>query len=259
MARPRKETQIAAPKVTMHNTLVRASHGLNLGEKRLVSMAVAKLSPKAAALPGTPIKILAVDFAEQYGVDPDVAYTQLRSAQNKLYQRSITHIEHFGSNGRRVRVSKMRWVSSIHYEKGAGEVSLAFAPEIAQFLVQLKKHFTSYQLKQAAALRSVYSWRLFESLKSHESIGQWRVEIERFHEVMETPKSYRRNFNEVRRWVLDPAISELAEKCALAVTVEPEKRGRRIAALTFTFEPIRQMALPLDTPNPPPAKELENA
>lgn len=238
----------------MHNTLVRASHGLNLGEKRLVSMAVAKLSPKAAALPGKPVKISAHEFAEQYGVDPDVAYTQLRTAQDRLYQRSITHLEHFGANGQRVRVSKMRWVSSIHYEKGGGEVAIAFAPEIAQFLVQLKKHFTSYQLKQASALRSVYSWRLFENLESHKSLGKWKVDIERFHTVMETPKSYRRNFNEVRRWVLEPAISELGEKCALDVTVTPEKRGRRVIALVFKFEPIRQMALPFDVESvKPPA------
>ena len=163
MARPRKDAPVtnlpAGGNVTMHNTLVSASHGLNLGEKRLVAMAVAKLSPKAAALPGKPIKISALDFAEQYGVDADSAYEQLRDAQENLFQRYITHIEHFGPTGQRVMVSKMRWVSSIHYEKGAGEILLAFAPEIAQFLVQLKKHFTSYQLSKAAALRSTYSWR----------------------------------------------------------------------------------------------------
>jgi len=248
MARPRKDALPAPPKVTMHNTLVRASHGLNLGEKRLISMAVSKLTPKAAALPIKPIKISAHEFAEQYGVDQSDAYTQLRAAQDRLYQRSITHLEHFGPNGQKVRVAKMRWVSSIYYEKGGGEVAIAFAPEIAQFLVQLKKHFTSYQLKQAATLRSVYSWRLYENLQSHESLGKWKVDIERFHDVMETPKSYRRNFNEVRRWVLDPAISELAAKCDLAVEVEVEKRGRRITGLEFTFEPIQQMALPLDEP-----------
>lgn len=246
MARPRKDALPAAPKVTMANTLVRASHGLNLGEKRLVSMAVAKLTPKAAALPIKPIKISAHEYAEQYGIDPDVAYTQLRAAQDRLYQRSITHIEHFGPNGQKVRVAKMRWVSSIYYEKGGGQISIAFAPEIAQFLVNLKKHFTSYQLKQAAALRSVYTWRLFENLESHKSLGKWKVDIERFHAVMETPKSYRTNFAQTRRWVLDPAISELAAKCDLAVEVEPQKRGRKIVALVFTFEPIRQMALPFD-------------
>ncbi|TJZ76888.1 replication initiation protein [Paracoccus hibiscisoli] len=249
MARPRKETSVlnlpAGGNVTMHNTLVSASHGLNLGEKRLVAMAVAKLSPKAAALPGKPIKISAVDFAEQYGVDTDTAYEQLRDAQENLFQRYITHIEHFGPNGQRVMVSKMRWVSSIHYEKGAGEVSLAFAPEIAQFLVQLKKHFTSYQLSKAAALRSTYSWRLFENLERFRETGVWEVDMDRFHTIMETPKSYRRNFNDARRFVIDPAVLELAAKTNITAEVEPIRRGRKIARLRFTFENASQMNLPL--------------
>jgi len=230
----------------MHNTLVRASHGLNLGEKRLVALAVSKLSPKAAALPGKPIVINAMEFAEEYGIEPQTAYEQLRAAQDRLWHRTIRHIEHYGTNGQKVEVVKMRWITSARYKDHEGQIGISFAPEIAQFLVQLKKHFTSYQLRQAAALRSVYSWRLYENLKSHESIGKWRVEIERFHAVMETPKSYRRNFNEVRRWVLEPAISELAAQCNLAVEVAPVKRGRRIAELVFTFEPIAQMALPLE-------------
>lgn len=249
MGRPRKNAPVenlpAGPKVTMHNTLISASHGLNLGEKRLISMAVAKLSPKAAALPGRPIRISAHEFAEQYGIDPDVAYVQLRAAQDKLYQRSITHIEHRGANGRRVFVTKMRWVSSVSYEKGGGEIAIAFAPEIAQFLVQLKKHFTSYQLKQAAALRSVYSWRLYENLQRFKSTGEWTVEVDRFHKVMETPKSYQRSFGEVRRWVIDPAISELAEKTNIKAEVETVRRGRKITHLRFTFDQASQMALPL--------------
>ncbi|WP_239232103.1 RepB family plasmid replication initiator protein, partial [Acinetobacter baumannii] len=89
---PRKNDLMNLPtggNVTMHNTLVSASHGLNLSEKRLVSMAVAKLSPKAAALPGKPIKILAVDFAKQFGLEPHTAYVQLREAQENLFNRYI--------------------------------------------------------------------------------------------------------------------------------------------------------------------------
>jgi plasmid replication initiation protein len=246
MASPRKDALPAPPKVTMHNTLVRASHGLNLGEKRLISLAVAKLSPKAAALPTKPIRISAREFAEEYGLDQSGAYKQLRAAQEKLWNRTIRHIEHYGKNGTKVEVVKMRWVTSARYKDHEGEIGISFSPEIAQFLVQLKKHFTSYQLRQAAALRSVYSWRLYENLQSHESLGKWKVDIERFHAVMETPKSYQTNFAQTRRWVLEPAISELAEKCALDVTVEPKKRGRKIVSLVFRFEPIRQMALPFD-------------
>ena len=249
MARPRKDALTAAlpsgGSVTMHNTLISASHGLNLGEKRLVSMAVAQLSPRAAALPGKPIRILAVDFAEQYGVDANTAYEQLRAAQENLFQRYITHIEHIGANGRKVEVVKMRWISSIRYQDGAGEVALSFAPEIAQFLVQLKKHFTSYQLSKAAALRSTYSWRLYENLARFAETGFWEVETDRFHTIMETPKSYRRNFNDARRFVIDPAIAELAAKTNIAATVEPVKRGRKVERLRFTFSNASQMALPL--------------
>lgn len=37
-----------------------------------------------------------------------------------------------------------------------------FAPEVAPFLLGLRKEFTTYKLKHTAALRSVYSWRLME-------------------------------------------------------------------------------------------------
>lgn len=249
MARPRKDafaTNLpAGGKVTMHNTLVSASHGLNLGEKRLVAMAVTKLSPSAATLPSKPIKISAIDFAEQYGLDPNTAYEQLRSAQENLYNRSIRHIEHYGPNGQKIEVVKMRWISSIRYKDGEGEISLAFAPEIAQFLVQLKKHFTSYQLSKAAALRSTYSWRLFENLERFRETGVWDVEMDRFHSIMETPQSYRRNFNDARRFVIDPAITELAAKTNIAAEVEPIRRGRKITRLRFTFENASQMKLPL--------------
>ena len=248
MARPRKNDLASLPdggKVTMHNTLVSASHGLTLGEKRLVSLAVAKLSPSAAALPVKPIKIMAVDFAEQFGIEPDVAYKQLRAAQENLFNRYVRHVEHFGQNGRRVRVSKIRWVSSIHYEKGGGEVSLTFAPEVAQFLVQLKKHFTSYQLSKAAALRSTYSWRLFENLERFRDTGFWEVDMDRFHTIMDTPKSYQKNFNDTRRFVIDPSISELAAQTNISAEVEPIKKGRKVVRLRFTFSAASQMSLPI--------------
>lgn len=62
---------------------------------------------------------------------------------------------------------------------------------------------------------------------------------------METPKSYRRNFNDARRFVIDPAIAELAAKTNIAATVEPVKRGRKVERLRFTFSNASQMALPL--------------
>ena len=111
--------------------------------------------------------------------------------------------------------------------------------------MQLKRHFTSYQLSKAAALRSTYSWRLFENLERFRETGVWEVDMDRFHIIMETPKSYRANFAQTRRWVLDPALSELAARTNITAEVEPIRRGRKIARLRFTFENASQMNLPL--------------
>lgn len=100
-------------------------------------------------------------------------------------------------------------------------------PEIAQFLVQLKKQFTSYQLSKAAALRSIYSWRLFENLERFRDTGIWEVDADRFHLIMETPKSYHENFAQTRRFVIDPALAELAAKTNITAEVEPIRRGAR--------------------------------
>lgn len=70
--------------------------------------------------------------------------------------------------------------------------------------------------------------------------------MDRFHVIMETPKSYRRNFNDARRFVIDPAIAELAAKTNIAAEVEPIRRGRKIARLRFTFENASQIDLPLE-------------
>lgn len=208
-------------------------------------MAVAKLSPKAVALPGKPVRISAVDFAKQFVLDTTTAYEQLRDAQENLFNRYIRHIEHYGPNGQKTEVIKMRWITSISYKNGDGEFALAFAPEIAQFLVQLKKHFTSYQLSKAAALRSTYSWRLFENLERFRETGVWEVDMDRFHIIMETPKSYRANFAQTRRWVIDPSLLELAAQTNITAEVEPIRQGRKITRLRFTFENASQMNLPL--------------
>lgn len=141
MARPRKNDLMNLPtggNVTMHNTLVSASHGLNLSEKRLVSMAVAKLSPKAAALPGKPIKILAVDFAKQFGLEPHTAYVQLREAQENLFNRYIRHIEHYGPNAQKIEVVKMRWISSIRYKEGEEKFRSLLRPRLRSSLCSSK-------------------------------------------------------------------------------------------------------------------------
>ncbi|WP_235008044.1 replication initiation protein [Caballeronia humi] len=73
------------------------------------------------------------------------------------------------------------------------------------------EEFTTYKLKHAAALRSIYSWRLFECLMSWDGLSRWTPTIEEFQNAIDAKPNQRAHFKELRRRVIEPAVEELRE------------------------------------------------
>lgn len=234
------ETPLANRNVSMDNLIVNASHALNLSEKRIVSAAIAKLDSMTKLPPGKPIRISASEFAECFEIDANTAYEQLKKGSQNLFQRYITRVK---PSPKGDIVEKIRWIDRIAYQDGEGYVELNFTAHVAPYLTALEKRFTTYKLQHTSALRSIHSWRLFENLKRWETTGNWLVEIEEFHRVMESSKSYQENFAQLRKWVIEPAVKELREVNGLDVKWTPHKRGRKVSRLLFTFQPASQMKL----------------
>ena len=233
--RPAHELPAGKLQITMSHALTTAAQGLTLAEKRVMMYAVAKLdSFKGDG--GTPtgtIKLVAHDYAEQFGVDADTAYTQLRQAGKSIFNRYIRFFEPGRKGPEEVFV---RWVSSARYSPGTGTVTLRFTPEIAPHLLEFKNQFTQYKLAQASALRSVYSWRLLELLSQYASTGWRQIELDEFHHAMETPEGYKANFKILRQRVVEPAVKELREKDDWLIEWTPIKTGRKVTALRFEFK-----------------------
>jgi plasmid replication initiation protein len=239
------ETALANRSVSMSNTIVGAAHALNLSEKRLISTAMAKLDSMAKRAPTKPIRITAVEFAECFNIDETTAYEQLNKATHNLYERSIRRVVQtpFGP-----REEKIRWLDRSVYHRGQGYVEVNFSQQVGPYLMALEKRFTSYKLEQTRALRSVHSWRLFENLKRWESTGKWFVEIDDFHHLMEATPSYRKNFAQLRKWMIEPAVKELHTASGLDITWSAHKTGRKVTRLVFLFEPSVQKSFDLALP-----------
>ena len=225
--------------VTMSNALTRAGHGLTLAEKRIVAIAVSKLDSRRQLPPGQVprAKITAAEYAEAFGVDLDTAYDQLQSAAKQLYNRSITFYEPAHKrNGKPLPPTRvqMRWVGSVKYQDGEGWVELAWWPDLLRHLTGLQRQFTTYQLQQASALRSGYSWKLLELLMRFESTGWAEYTIEDFKASMDAPPSLS-DFGQVKRRIIEPAVKELTEKDGWLIQWQPIKAGRKVKALRFTF------------------------
>ncbi len=229
--------------VNMSNTLVRAAQGLTLTEKRVMASVVAKLDSVRHWTPEKlKVCLTAMEYAETFDLALPTAYEELQSAANKLFHRYIRWIE---DTRRGPKEIKMHWVAKATYHHGEGWIELVFHHEIAPHLFLLRKQFTSYKLAQASALRSLYSWRLLELIMQFKQEGQLHITTEDFAQAMEAPRSCRTNFKDLRRRIIEPAVRELTEKDGLIITWEPEKAGRRVKALHFTFKPDPQQKLDL--------------
>lgn len=237
--------------VTMTNALTRAGHGLTLTEKRLVMLAVSKLDSMKVMRQGEvlpSIKITAAEFAETYELDTSsgAAYKALKDATKALYNRSITFFEPAYKRGdkplKAIRTD-MRWVGRCQYHEGEGWVQLAWWPELIPSLVGLKQQFTTYQLQQASALRSVYSWRLLELLTRFKSAGVAEYTIEDFAASMDATEKQRADFGKLRTKIIEPAVKELTEKDGWKIDWEPVRAGRKVRAVRFTFERDPQQRL----------------
>jgi plasmid replication initiation protein len=239
------ETSLANRNVSMSNTIVSAAHALNLSEKRIVSAALAKLDSISKKAPSRPIRITALEFSECFGIDETTAYEQLHAGSKSLYRRSIRRVFEtpFGQ-----KVEEIRWIDRALYHRGEGFVELNFTSHVSPYLMALEKRFTTYKLAQAKALRSIHSWRLFENLKRWESTGKWIVEIDDFHHAMDASPSYRANFAQLRKWVIEPAVRELKEVSGLDITWTWHKTGRKVSRLVFLFEPAAQMTMDFAPP-----------
>lgn len=223
--------------VYMSNAVARAAQGLSLAEKRIIMTAASRLDSRRVPAPGAaPVtRISAMDYAETFDIDLNTAYEQLQDAGKELYKRSITFTEPKTGKRKGEAVHTLRWIGRATYHKGEGWIEIAWWHEVMPHLCGLQRQFTKYQLQQASALRSLYSWRLLELLQSWQDKGRFEISIEDFTKTMEATEKQRANFNNIRRRIIEPAIKELKEKDNWLIQWEPIKTGRKVSNLRFTF------------------------
>lgn len=231
--------------VNMSNALTRSAHSLSLAEKRIIAACIAKtdqlpnmtqVRQRGAWL----VRLSAADYAETFDVDLNTAYEQLHSASENLFKRYIRTMR---KTRKGMEEYKFRWIGGVRYHKGEGWVELDWWHEVVPHLFGLRREFTRYKLKQASALRSKHSWRLFELLQSWREKGRYQPTIEEFYLAMDVPDSYKKDFKSIRTRVIEPAVAELIQKNNMIITWTTQNAGRKVIGLDFKFKQNPQQVL----------------
>ncbi len=235
-SRPVQETD----NVVESNALARAEYRMTLNEKRLINLAIAKLdSQQADADQLQDIPITAEEYMRVYEVVPNNAYTEMAQAAKKLMNRQLT-IRHEGKS-----YTIYNLLVESNYREREGVVIITLNPRLASQLIGLRNRFTQFMLDSVRHFRLFSSARLYEMMKSVESQGVFELSLEDFKaRILADPKKYKK-FYDLKRWVLEPALSEINTLTDIQVNYEPVKHSRKIVRIRFTITKNKQQKLDL--------------
>lgn len=215
------------------NEVVEAGYKISLNEQRVVLACIGQIESDKELLATDEFELSAKDFAAIFEVSEKRAYQALVEVTENLFNRYIVINNPF-PNRPNITKLKTRWISSIYYNTNEGKVTLRFAQDILPYLSKLERCFTKYELKHIGKMTSIYAIRLYELLMQWKSTGKREIEIEWLKGQFELDDSYNRMDN-LKRRVIDPAITEINEHSNFSVSWTQRKTGRRVTHLTFEF------------------------
>ena len=245
------------------NELIEARYSLGIGEQRLVLLLASEISPNDEDFKDYEIRV--ADFAKMFGLEScNSLYEKVQNASDSLIGRTLQLST--DSNTSR----KTTWLSYVEYVKGSGIVKLRFDKSLKPYLLQLKGHFTQYQLNHVIDFKSQYSMRLYELLKMDAFKANKNRLFEKTFEVFELrvffgiDKNDYPLFANFKQKVIQPATREISDKTDLHINdVKYGKTRRKITNITFVVairsedEKKRQQA-DLQIENKTPEKENKN-
>lgn len=223
------------------NALIESAYRLSVWEQRLILSCISQIRRDEEGFTDEKLyTITASELSELTDVGLDNVYKKLKEAAERLMDRKIWLKEEPNGGGKKPKVMITRWVQTIVYNDNTGTVQLRFGRDVLPYVSQLKSHFTGYKLKEIAHMDSAHAIRLFEILAQYKSLGQRDLAVDELKELMQLEDKYSKT-TELKRRVIDPAVTQINAHSSLNVSYTERKSGRRIVAFIFVFS---EKALP---------------
>jgi plasmid replication initiation protein len=212
--------------VVQHNKIIEAKYKLSVGEQRLIKYLVSMINPEDEDF--KKYRISVAKLSEILDINRKDYYAAVKFTTKKLIGNVLT----LEIDGRTIQSA---WLASANYLDGDGVVDLRFCPDLMPFLLQLKRHFTSYELSNIINLKHIYSIRIYELLKQYQKIGKRKFSISNFREILMINDGEYKYFKDFKRWILIPAKKEIHEKTDISFTWSEERINQICVSLEFTI------------------------
>lgn len=170
------------------------------------------------------------DYCKVCGMDYDNGknYADIKNVLKHLRDRSMWLTLEDGSE------TTVAWLSKVTTNKKSGIAKICLDADLAPYLFNLGQCFTQYQLYNILAMRSAFSVRIYELMKSYAFQSSKTFDLDELKRLLsvDTIKSYSR-FPDFRRKVLERAQDEINKMTDLKIYFEPITRGKKVVKIRF--------------------------
>lgn len=215
--------------VTKSNILINSSYDLSLEEQKIILTLASFVEPEDVNF--KPYKFKIQSFLKLLGIKNQSKYSIIPKITKELMKKVFEIQEEDGT------VIQLAWLSSAKYKPGTGYVELQFSNYLKPYMLLLKDFYTSYRLYNVLNLRSKYSIRMYEVLKSNQFKKTCIINLEELKKIFKIDKnnSYKL-YSNVKNRIIFITQKEINQKTDICFNFEEIKKGRRIEAIKFIVE-----------------------
>jgi plasmid replication initiation protein len=183
------------------------------------------------------------DYCKVCGINYDSGknYSEVKATLKKLSDRSMWVTFEENPNEEVL----CRWLSKVKTNKKSGIAHVELDRDMVPYLFDLGQKFTQYQLFNILAMKSAFSVRIYELMKSYAFQKSKTFDLAELKHLLmvENVKSYK-EFAPFRQKVLEKSQEEINLLTDLNIYFEPITKGRKVIKIKFHIEhkePIEKM------------------
>ena len=222
--------------VVKANELIQNSRfDLSMQEQKVILYLISRIKPEDNDIKKQTFNIK--EFCQICGINDHNGknYADMKKAIQNLHDKSLW-----------IQVDEkteilFSWISSAAVIKDDGIVDIYLNEAMKPYLLQLRERFTQYELIYTLGMKSQYSIRIYELLKSYENMHRKIFAIDDLKKMLMCEKESYSNFNNFKTYVLDIAMREINALTDISVEYETEKKGKKITQIEFIIKSKKEI------------------
>ena len=215
--------------VVKHNSLIQKTrYSLTTQQQKVLLYTISKIQPGDDDFKEYVFDLK--DLCVLFGIDSHGnTYENFRDSIKRLSDASFWLLD------KEKNSVLVRWFSKVRINDANTKVNIQFDADLKPYLLELAGQFTQYELSNTLLMKSRYSIRIYEILKSYEAVGMYKTDIETLKVLLDCSGDYK-VFYDFRKRVLDVAINEINEYSDLQIEMTPLRTNRAFTHLMFMIE-----------------------